>query len=154
MKTPKTVCAAVSQLLAVSSLVHLAGCLVGPNYTPPEVTVPASYEEPGANGGTPYSHETRWWRTFEDSELTSLVERAVVANNNVAVAEARLREARAARRIARSFLSGDQSSQPKPQQMPSRQTAAASSSPSPRKQPERIWSFGGRSGSSKSHGRC
>jgi NodT family efflux transporter outer membrane factor (OMF) lipoprotein len=41
-----------------------------------------------------------WWKTFRDPELNSLIERAMKANLDLRVAEARLREARALRGIA------------------------------------------------------
>jgi len=50
------------------------------------------------------ANEVRWWRRFDDPQLTSLVERAVAANNGVAVAEARLRAARAGRQMVQSLL--------------------------------------------------
>ena len=42
---------------------------------------------------------TNWWLAFKDPELTSLVERAVKANLDLQLAEARVREARATKRI-------------------------------------------------------
>jgi NodT family efflux transporter outer membrane factor (OMF) lipoprotein len=41
-----------------------------------------------------------WWRTFDDPQLTALVGRALSANREVAVAEAKIREARARVAIA------------------------------------------------------
>ena len=46
----------------------------------------------------------RWWALFDDPALVSLVERAVQSNLDVKVAEARVREARAAVQGAASFL--------------------------------------------------
>jgi NodT family efflux transporter outer membrane factor (OMF) lipoprotein len=86
----------------------LAGCMVGPNYTPPSPTMPANYGELAGSAGSgadPMSTgEVTWWHRFDDAELTALVERAVAANNNVEVAEARVRQARSAREVARSLL--------------------------------------------------
>lgn len=89
----------------------LPGCMVGPNYSPPQRTMPAAYGESGAGSTVqptaapdPAAEEVRWWRRFNDAQLTSLVERAVAANNGVAVAEARLREARAGRQMVQSLL--------------------------------------------------
>jgi NodT family efflux transporter outer membrane factor (OMF) lipoprotein len=50
------------------------------------------------------ANEVRWWGRLDDPQLTSLVERAVAANNGVAVAQARLREARAVRQMVQSLL--------------------------------------------------
>jgi outer membrane protein, multidrug efflux system len=80
--------------------------MVGPEYSRPATTMPAAYQElrPGlkADGGA--AGEIRWWRRFDDPKLSALVEKAVTANSGVAVAEARLREARAQRQSAQSLL--------------------------------------------------
>jgi NodT family efflux transporter outer membrane factor (OMF) lipoprotein len=46
----------------------------------------------------------RWWSTFKDPELDSLIERAVNANLDLKIAASRLLEARAARGVARAGL--------------------------------------------------
>jgi NodT family efflux transporter outer membrane factor (OMF) lipoprotein len=92
-------------------MASLTGCMVGPNYSRPPTTMPAAYRELGsgpttqpAPAGDAAAGEIRWWRQFDDPQLTSLVEKAVTANNSVAVAEARLREARAGRQMVQSLL--------------------------------------------------
>jgi outer membrane protein, multidrug efflux system len=87
------------------------GCMVGPNYRPPETTMPIAYGEPTNSPTTAPtsfpatgSDEIRWWRQLGDAELTDLVERSVAANYGIAAAGARLREARAARQVAQSLL--------------------------------------------------
>ena len=45
-----------------------------------------------------------WWKSFNDPQLDSLVERAVRTNQDLRIAEARVREARALYRIASSQL--------------------------------------------------
>lgn len=74
-------------------LLLVTGCAVGPNYRAPKVTVPARWNE--ATNTT--AAVVDWWKTFNDPELNSLIERAVQTNLNLRVAEARLREARALR---------------------------------------------------------
>ncbi len=95
-------------MLVVSACLPLSGCMVGPDYTPPDTQMPGSYAElanaAGAGLDASSTEEATWWRRFGDAELASLVERAVAANNNVKVAEARVRQARSAREVARSFL--------------------------------------------------
>lgn len=87
-----------------------AGCMVGPNYEPPSIALPDSYRESPDESAEPTSSvdaapdEVRWWRLLGDPQLTSLVETSVAANYGVAFSEARVREARAARRIAQSML--------------------------------------------------
>jgi multidrug efflux system outer membrane protein len=71
---------------------------------------PAYREMRSAPGDTEFAEaeaeaeEIRWWRRFEDPLLTSLVERAVAGNHDVVLAGARLREARAGRRMVQSLL--------------------------------------------------
>lgn len=87
-----------------------SGCMVGPNYEPPQTELPAAYREAADGQAQPTTFaaagptEIRWWRHLGDPRLTDLVEKAVTANYGVAVAEARLREARAARQVAQSLL--------------------------------------------------
>jgi outer membrane protein, multidrug efflux system len=95
----------------LAGLVTVTGCMVGPNYKPPATTMPAAYREPTTGPTTAPAivaadapAEIRWWRQLGDAELTNLVEKAVTANYGVAVAQARLREARAGRQMAQAML--------------------------------------------------
>jgi NodT family efflux transporter outer membrane factor (OMF) lipoprotein len=87
-----------------------AGCMLGPDYEPPQTALPAEFGEAARDPADPASFaaagptEIRWWRQLGDPQLTNLVEKSVTANYGVAVAEARLREARALRRAAQSLL--------------------------------------------------
>jgi NodT family efflux transporter outer membrane factor (OMF) lipoprotein len=75
----------------------IAGCTaVGPNYHAPQTAAPANWSEP-ERGGTTNSpvQIVEWWKTFNDPELDSLIERAVKANYNLRLAVARLHESRA-----------------------------------------------------------
>ena len=96
----------IATCLSLGAMAALSSCRVGPNYSPPPTTMPAAYQElrPGLNPDGIAAGEIRWWRRFEDPKLSALVEKAVVANNGVSVAEARLREARAQRQSAQSLL--------------------------------------------------
>src|SRR2546426_4392261 len=116
-------------LAAGGALVALAGCTVGPNYHPPQVDLPAQWvSTPGGPGAvsaatrpsattmmtsssrpsTP-THEpaevVRWWRTFDDPVLDSLVDRALESNLDLLQATSRIREARASRRGAAAAAS-------------------------------------------------
>ncbi len=82
-------------LLAASS-----GCRVGPSYRPPKVSVPAKWSEaPPTVIPAEQVSLARWWTKFNDSILDSLIDRAVRMNLDLRVAEARIREARAARGV-------------------------------------------------------
>jgi NodT family efflux transporter outer membrane factor (OMF) lipoprotein len=94
MKYHKFIC-------CVAGAVCLAGCTVGPNYHVPATTmpiaftpVPASTQPTTANAATRPVDIARWWQSFDDSELNSLVERAVANNLDLDIALTRLQEAR------------------------------------------------------------
>jgi len=85
--------------------------MVGPNYKRPATQMPREFREmteaSATRGGAAFTvdeAEIAWWRHLSDSRLTELVERSMTANHGVAVAEARVRQARAARQVARSLL--------------------------------------------------
>jgi multidrug efflux system outer membrane protein len=89
-------------LAAALYLVTVTGCLVGPDYRPPQVQVPAAWSGPTTAQPTPADLQdlVHWWTTFNDPTLISLVDQAVRSNLDMKLAEARIRQARAARGIA------------------------------------------------------
>lgn len=85
----------------------LWGCAVGPDYHRPKIETPAGYGELGDARTDPLSRPTpteadlsRWWLQFHDPTLTWLIERALAQNLNLAVATARLRQARVQQAVA------------------------------------------------------
>jgi outer membrane protein, multidrug efflux system len=96
----------VRPLALAAACLSLAGCTVGPNYVPDPPDMPATFKEHVAmrSMGSSSNGEIAWWRRFDDPKLASLVERTVAANNSLEVAEARVRQSRSAREIARSLL--------------------------------------------------
>jgi len=85
----------------------LGGCMVGPDYSKPSVPMTPAYKEmDGWKVATPSDHLPRgqWWKVFADSELDSLEEQVSAANQDLKIAEARLREARALVRFNRAAL--------------------------------------------------
>jgi multidrug efflux system outer membrane protein len=97
--SPSGVTGAVISLavLGAGSVLLLSGCAVGPKYQPPQTKVTAAF----ANGSqTNFSSDetvAAWWRGFNDPLLNRLVDRALLANHDLRIAAARLREARALR---------------------------------------------------------
>ena len=95
-------------------IVALAGCAAGPNYRAPDPDTPPQFaaqtpaaDAPGANaqgadarGAGPASPApseqdlAAWWRALDDSELDSLVDRAIKANLDIEIALTRLQQAR------------------------------------------------------------
>jgi NodT family efflux transporter outer membrane factor (OMF) lipoprotein len=75
-----------------------AGCMVGPDYFKPSVPMTAAYkEDQGWKLARPRDNIPRgkWWEVFGDPQLNALEEQVSEANQNVKVAEARYRQARA-----------------------------------------------------------
>jgi len=83
----------------------MSGCQVGPDFRPPETPVPDQWVGPLPPAPTSAELDlARWWTTFQDPVLTSLVERAIDSNLDIKLAQARVREAQASRRVAASGL--------------------------------------------------
>jgi outer membrane protein, multidrug efflux system len=90
-------------IVAVLFLVLFAGCAVGPDYEEPKLAMPGGWQEAQQKGVDIRPVEmARWWTTFNDPLLNSLVERAVKSNLDLRIAEARIREARASRAVVAS----------------------------------------------------
>lgn len=102
-------------LAAVTSLVFLNACTVGPEYKQSQPTVAPAWMgvDPAVRGTrgtvsvatTEAATISRWWEQFGDPALSTLVQRAAAENLDVAAAEARVREARATRDAAAAGLS-------------------------------------------------
>jgi multidrug efflux system outer membrane protein len=76
----------------------LSGCLVGPDYKKPSLTLPTQWAN-GKNVTQAKAPElSRWWTGLKDALLNDLIEEAVTGNLDVATAKAKIREARASYR--------------------------------------------------------
>lgn len=82
-------------VLAVSAV--LAACAVGPDYKQPETKSPDQFVATDATQVASADVETDFWKAFNDEELNSLIEEALVANHDIRIAMANLQEARAIR---------------------------------------------------------
>src|SRR3977135_3145335 len=102
MWSPKIMWPRVAVALA---LLSLAGCVVGPKYQKPVPPTPAHFKEGGTpDSGTPEIAYSDWWRVFSAPVLDRLEADAVAANQDIKVAVARVDQAEAGAKIARSFL--------------------------------------------------
>lgn len=101
-------------ILAVGAFA-LVGCMVGPKYSKPPVTVapafteppPQSFtESPGWEQARPADTTLRadWWQLFGIAELNALEEQIDPSNQTLKAAEARFREARSLIQLNRSNL--------------------------------------------------
>src|SRR5580698_8255983 len=79
------------------AVLMLIGCTVGPNYhgAPSVVRTEGGFVR-AAEVASTSEPVARWWTLFNDTELNRLMDVAIAANPSVAVADARLRAARAA----------------------------------------------------------
>jgi multidrug efflux system outer membrane protein len=86
------------RIAVAASALLAAGCAVGPDYNEPAPQLDPAFAGETlveATAGTP---EQQWWKVFGDPLLDDLMTQALSMNRSLAAAEARLREARAARR--------------------------------------------------------
>jgi outer membrane protein, multidrug efflux system len=82
----------------------LSGCMVGPDYKPPKTQAPPAWSGVSKAATAADTRITanaaelaQWWTRFRDPKLNELVHEALRTNLDVRLAEALLREARAAR---------------------------------------------------------
>jgi outer membrane protein TolC len=85
----------------------LTSCMVGPDFHAPKRDMPAAWLPPTTapttqNASVPTSQPADvavWWRSFNDPQLDSLIERATKSNLDLQQAESRIRQARAQRGV-------------------------------------------------------
>jgi len=96
-------------LHALLAILILARCAtVGPDYVPPDTSVPGDWHTQLKGGLTAGETDPQmlanWWTTLKDPELSSLIERAVAGNLDLKKSWARVREARARRGISEANI--------------------------------------------------
>jgi outer membrane protein TolC len=84
--------------VAGATILFLVSCHVGPNYRPPALPEGAAAPLVGVNTAleTPTPPPDAWWHLYSDPRLDDLVQEALQANRDLAVADANLAAARAA----------------------------------------------------------
>ena len=101
-----------SAILLAGATLLLGGCAVGPRYVAPVSSAPSAFVGGAAVDARPAASSrvvgtadlVDWWRAFDDSLLTSLVERALAQNLDLQQAGARVVQARAALKNANAAL--------------------------------------------------
>lgn len=90
-------------LIAIVVLV-LTGCMVGPKYKRPPVTVPDTYRGVVPEAGTQAASlgDERWWTVFQDPQLQGLIREALSQNYDVRIAATRVLQAQAVLGITRA----------------------------------------------------
>jgi NodT family efflux transporter outer membrane factor (OMF) lipoprotein len=100
-------------LAASFSLCLLGGCTVGPDFTGADSQTPSSWHDvSAANSNAAHPNDNRittdadpdpkWWLTFNDPVLSSLIDRATQGNPDFQIAVIRIAEARAGEQSAES----------------------------------------------------
>ncbi len=85
-------------LLALACAFSLAGCASGPDYVRPQLDMPAAWTpEAPWRSMQPQDATPRgpWWERFGDAQLNALQQQALSGNQTLAIAVARLAQARA-----------------------------------------------------------
>ncbi len=88
MRRPFTLCIALL----------LSGCAaVGPDYQTPKIPVPRQWSEATAGAGSHTAQPDKWWKTFNDPVLDTLISDAIASNLDFKLALERVKDARALR---------------------------------------------------------
>jgi outer membrane protein, multidrug efflux system len=89
--------------LALAILAALAGCSLGPDYKRPDTAAPVAWRD--SSDSQPASWPSAdWWRGFGSSELDGYMAQARGANDDIAAAIARVRQADALATVAGAAL--------------------------------------------------
>jgi len=93
--------------MAALAIVLTEACAVGPDYKAPQTVLPPEWHNKAlidvSLSQSKEASPALWWSSFDDSVLSSIMEKAIKTNKDIMGAEARLREARA----KRDFAAGD-----------------------------------------------
>ncbi len=87
-----------SRLTLVAAVLAASGCAVGPDYRRPTPDLPVAWtlEAPWRTGApADGADKGAWWQAFGDAQLDTLEQRAMADNPTLAIAAARLAQARA-----------------------------------------------------------
>ncbi len=91
------------RLLALALLpivLPAGGCLLGPNYEPPQLEAPASFPQPATTGAA--IANLPWWEVYQDPALQELIRIAIAENQDLGIAIWRIEEARARYGVTRA----------------------------------------------------
>jgi multidrug efflux system outer membrane protein len=84
--------------ICVLTALAVGGCVVGPDYKRPEVTLPAGFRGPapsGKSGQTTQPADLPFWEMFQDPLLVALIREALGKNDGLLAAAERVEQARA-----------------------------------------------------------
>jgi len=82
-----------SRWLLCTGILAASGCALGPDYERPEISEPEAYRQVVKSGES--IANLGWWNQYQDPQMRALIELALAENNDLAIAVARIEEARA-----------------------------------------------------------
>ena len=82
-------------IVLLAGALFFSGCAVGPNFYPPKTEVDAAFGNGNQTNLSAGAAAITWWRAFNDNLLNELVAQAIATNQDLTIATARVREARA-----------------------------------------------------------
>jgi multidrug efflux system outer membrane protein len=101
MRSPKV----KTKLMAVMLAALSAGaCTMGPDYERPQVAQPDAFRSQITTAEANSFADLPWWDVFDDPALQALIGEALTNNNDLAIAAARIEQARAQLGVSRSEL--------------------------------------------------
>lgn len=78
----------MKQILYILISFLLVGCKVGPNFKSPVVDIPQAFIYDSLPTDTSvYKSSSRWWMSFEDKNLDTLITKALAANKDIKIAQ-------------------------------------------------------------------
>jgi NodT family efflux transporter outer membrane factor (OMF) lipoprotein len=81
----------------------LFGCMVGPNYQQPKLSMPQQFKEKG-NKNVSISSLRNWWLIFNDKNLNQIVQKSIENNFDLKIALEKIEQTRAYYRLKRANL--------------------------------------------------
>ena len=92
------------KLSAALSIVLLSGCMLGPDYSRPNLQLNDNYRGVTANNQAQAVKDIAWSEQFQDPEMSAFIRLAVERNLDLQIALTRIDAANAQNSIARSRL--------------------------------------------------
>src|SRR4051812_11239737 len=80
----------------------VAGCVLGPDYKKPELTVPNGFRSQITASDARSFADLPWWNVFDDRALQGIITEALANSNDLQIAVARIEQARAMVGVERS----------------------------------------------------
>ncbi|OWT75759.1 MULTISPECIES: efflux transporter outer membrane subunit [unclassified Achromobacter] len=98
METLNTWARVATATTGLALALSLAGCMSGPDYARPDIAMPDAYhaQATAAADRAPAADLAQWWAGFRDPVLDGLIQRALAQSLDLAAAQARVAQARAA----------------------------------------------------------